>query len=151
MGEPHVSYFYDADVGNFHYGAGHPMKPHRLALTHNLVLNYGLYRKMEVFRPYRACEEDMTMFHTPEYIDFLKRVTPENQKHFSDSLSRFNVGDDCPVFDGLYDFCSIYTGASLQAAAKLNENQCDIAINWAGGLHHAKNLKHQDSVTLMTL
>ena len=24
------------------------MKPHRLALTHSLVLNYGLYKKMEV-------------------------------------------------------------------------------------------------------
>uniref|UniRef100_A0A8C6E232 Histone deacetylase 3 n=1 Tax=Moschus moschiferus TaxID=68415 RepID=A0A8C6E232_MOSMO len=41
-----VAYFYDPDVGNFHYGAGHPMKPHRLALTHSLVLHYGLYKKM---------------------------------------------------------------------------------------------------------
>ena len=24
------------------------MKPHRLALAHSLVLNYGLYKKMEV-------------------------------------------------------------------------------------------------------
>ena len=32
-----------------HYkGPGHPMKPHRLSLTHSLVLNYGLYKKMEV-------------------------------------------------------------------------------------------------------
>lgn len=29
-------------------GAGHPMKPHRLALTHSLVLHYGLYKKMIV-------------------------------------------------------------------------------------------------------
>ena len=29
-------------------GPGHPMKPHRLSLTHNLVLNYGLYKKMQV-------------------------------------------------------------------------------------------------------
>ena len=29
-------------------GQGHPMKPHRLALTHSLVLNYGLYKTMEV-------------------------------------------------------------------------------------------------------
>jgi hypothetical protein len=29
-------------------GQGHPMKPHRLALTHSLVLNYGLYKMMEV-------------------------------------------------------------------------------------------------------
>ena len=25
-----------------------------------------------------------------------------------------------PVFDGLFDFCSMYTGASLEAAYKLN-------------------------------
>ena len=29
-------------------GAGHPMKPHRLSLTHSLVLHYGLYKKMQV-------------------------------------------------------------------------------------------------------
>ncbi len=29
-------------------GPSHPMKPHRLALTHSLILNYGLYKKMEV-------------------------------------------------------------------------------------------------------
>lgn len=141
MSTPHVCYFYDADVGNFHYGAGHPMKPHRLALTHNLVLNYGLYKKMEVYRPYRACVEDMTMFHTPDYIDFLQKVSVDTQKSNADSLRRFNVGEDCPVFDGLYDFCSIYTGASLQAAVKLNTQSCDIAVNWAGGLHHAKKFE----------
>jgi histone deacetylase 1/2 len=28
---------------------GHPMKPHRIRMTHNLLLNYGLYRKMEIY------------------------------------------------------------------------------------------------------
>lgn len=32
----------------FLLGAGHPMKPHRLSLTHSLVLHYGLYKKMMV-------------------------------------------------------------------------------------------------------
>ena len=54
-------------------GPKHPMKPHRLALTHSLVLHYGLYKKVEVFRPHRATAEDMCRFHAPEYIDFLKR------------------------------------------------------------------------------
>lgn len=135
------SYFYDPDVGNFHYGQGHPMKPHRLALTHSLVLNYGLYKKMEVYRPYRATRHDMCRFHAEDYIDFLQRVTPQNISGFTNCLSRFNVGDDCPVFPGLYDFCSIYTGASLEGAAKLNNGHCDIAINWAGGLHHAKKFE----------
>ena len=29
-------------------GPHHPMKPHRLTLTHNLVFNYDLHKKMEV-------------------------------------------------------------------------------------------------------
>ena len=41
--------FLEADEGNYYYGPGHPMKPHRLKLAHHLVLSYGLYRKMDVF------------------------------------------------------------------------------------------------------
>ncbi len=26
---------------------------------------------------------------------------------------------DCPVFDGLYDYCKLYTGGSIGAAAHL--------------------------------
>lgn len=33
-------------------GPGHPMKPHRIALTHSLVLNYNLHEKMEVCTPH---------------------------------------------------------------------------------------------------
>ena len=33
-----VAYFYHHDVGNYYYGAGHPMKPHRLKMTHSLIL-----------------------------------------------------------------------------------------------------------------
>lgn len=72
-------------------------------------------------------------------------------------MQTFNFGDDCPVFDGLYDYCSMYTGASLSAARTLTSalapgapsakaftssgmnvsGASDIAINWSGGLHHA--------------
>ena len=37
------------DIGNYYYGQGHPMKPHRIRMTHNLLLNYRLYRKMEIY------------------------------------------------------------------------------------------------------
>jgi len=141
MSKKRVVYFYDADVGNFHYGPGHPMKPHRLSVTHSLVLNYNLHKHMQVFRPYVATAHDMARFHSEEYIEFLQRVTPQNIQGFTKSLTHFNVGDDCPVFDGLYDFCARYTGASMEGAAKLNNGQCDIAINWAGGLHHAKKFE----------
>merc|ERR1712045_901666 len=49
-----------------------------------------------------------------------------------------NVGEDCPVFDGLYEFCQLSCGGSVASAVKLNKQAADIAVNWAGGLHHAK-------------
>ncbi|RUP07402.1 histone deacetylase RpdA, partial [Jimgerdemannia flammicorona] len=166
---------------------GHPMKPHRMRMVHNLVVNYGLYNKMDIVasvasriicpfsllnfppppfnsivltppqRPDRATPHQMTRFHTDEYINFLYRVTPENMEELtmqqggaeqgiarSESPSLYlsplivNVGEDCPVFEGLFEFCSISAGGSIGAANKINSGEADIAINWSGGLHHAK-------------
>lgn len=89
-------------------------------------------------RPRLASFDEMTRFHTDDYLNFLRLVTPQTRSEFARQLARFNVGDDCPIFDGLYRYCQIYTGGSLGAAAQLNDGSADIAINWAGGLHHAK-------------
>lgn len=35
-------------------------------------------------------------------------------------------------------FLQIYTGGSVGGAALLNKGKSDIAVNWAGGAHHAK-------------
>ena len=107
-------------------------------MTHNLVVNYGLYRKMEVFRPKLISHTNMTRFHSDDYINFLKTVTPDNMGVYIRQLQRFNVGEDCPVFDGLFEFCQLYTSGSIGGAARINEGLSDSVINWAGGLHHAK-------------
>ena len=133
-----VCYFFDSDIGNYHYGPGHPMKPTRIRMCHSLVMNYGLYKRMEIFRAKPATKREMSQFHTDEYVDFLNRVTPDNVDSFVREQAKFNVGDDCPVFDGLFEYCSISAGGSMEGAARLSRDKCDIAINWAGGLHHAK-------------
>ncbi|KIH91941.1 histone deacetylase 1/2 [Sporothrix brasiliensis 5110] len=133
-----VAYFYDSDIGNYAYVTGHPMKPHRIRLAHSLVMNYGVYKFLEVYRAKPAVFMEMTQFHTDEYIDFLQKVTPDNMDSYQREQSKYNVGDDCPVFDGLFEFCGISAGGSMEGAARLNRNKCDIAVNWAGGLHHAK-------------
>lgn len=133
-----VAYFYDQDVGNYFYGTGHCMKPHRIRMTHSLIMNYELYKKMEIYRAKPATNLEMTQFHTDEYIDFIDRVTPDNLHMFEREQVIFNVGDDCPVFDGLGEFCKISCGGSLEGAARINKGLADIAINFTGGLHHAK-------------
>jgi histone deacetylase 1/2 len=123
------------------------MKPHRIRMTHNLLINYGLYEKMEIFvserekekekkkhvfsssfkvfctrfnncvvcaqRPHWADKREMTKFHSDDYVDFLSTITPDNMLSYVNQLQMFNVGEDCPVFDGMYEYCRISAGGSI--------------------------------------
>lgn len=114
------------------------MKPLRVQMTHSLVVNYELFKHMDIRRPFHASYDNLTNFHSQDYINFLSSVTGDNMHELSNDLIKFNVGDDCPVFPGLFNFCKLSAGGTLLAAQKINSGQYDIAINWAGGLHHAK-------------
>ncbi|XP_038685256.1 histone deacetylase 6-like isoform X2 [Tripterygium wilfordii] len=135
-----VTYFYEPSIGDYYYGQGHPMKPHRIRMAHNLIVHYSLHRRMEINRPFPAGANDIRRFHTDEYVQFLRSVSPDvlAEPSFNRSQKRFNVGEDCPVFEGLFNFCQASAGGSIGAAVKLNRGDADIALNWAGGLHHAK-------------
>jgi histone deacetylase 1/2 len=137
-----VSYYYNAKIGSYYYGQHHPMKPLRVKITHELVKSYGMLEQMNLMHP-ELHEDfisgiDFTKFHTDEYIDFLSRVSQDNMKNLTEQLLYFNFGDDCPVFEGLSDYCKIYTNGSILGAHYLNEGLSDICLNWSGGLHHAK-------------
>ncbi|KAI0074784.1 histone deacetylase RPD3 [Panus rudis PR-1116 ss-1] len=146
MSKRRVAYYYDPDVGAYTYGLGHPMKPQRMRITHEIVSSYGMLEHMTVLRAKRATAEEMTRFHTDEYVEFLVDMTPdavENQLNQmrKDSHSQQFPGtyhDDNPPWDGLFEFCSLSAGGSIAAAQRLATGASDIAINWAGGLHHAK-------------
>lgn len=71
------------------------MKPARLALTHNLVINYNLHKKLDMFNPRHATDQELASFHSSDYVDFLKRVTPDNVTNYTKFLTRFNVGCIC--------------------------------------------------------
>ncbi|KAH9946262.1 histone deacetylase RPD3 [Epithele typhae] len=138
MTKRRVTYYYDPDIGAYTYGLTHPMKPQRMRITHELVSAYNMLPRMQVLRAKRATPEVMTKFHTDEYVHFLSRVTPETAQHLTYQGTRFLVGEDNPPFEGVFEFCSISAGGSVAAAKRLMDGEADIAINWAGGLHHAK-------------
>ncbi|KAL4065156.1 hypothetical protein V8B97DRAFT_1867705 [Scleroderma yunnanense] len=136
---PIVSYFFPKGVGEFHYGERHPMKPHRLTLTNALVMGYGLDKQIHhMYNPRPATQEELELYHDHDYVEFLSRVTPNNQHEMRHLIDTFNCVEDCPIFSEMYEFCRMYAGASLAGARKLCAGTCDTAINWSGGLHHAK-------------
>ncbi|KAI9508824.1 hypothetical protein F5148DRAFT_838181 [Russula earlei] len=136
---PIVSYYFPKGVGEHHYGERHPMKPHRLSLTNALVMGYGLDKQIHhIYNPRLATREELEAYHDPQYIDFLSKVTPGNQDEMKHLVDTFNCVEDCPIFADMFDFCKMYTGGSLAGARKLSAGTTDTAINWSGGLHHAK-------------
>ncbi|KAI6822300.1 histone deacetylase [Hortaea werneckii] len=153
-----VSFHYNSQVEDMHFGKTHPMKPWRLTLTKHLVLGYGLQYAMDTYQAVAAGKDQVRAFHDSDYVDFLSEVSPQTfeqlcqidrfakhapPKHEHDSvdLGPFNLstspGADCPVFDGMSTYLFLYTGATLAAAHQLTTQNSDIAINWSGGLHHA--------------
>lgn len=130
---------------------------HVHAVTFSLIFadrmnNIGMLRlhQHSIFlqKPNRATAAQLIEFHTKEYIDFLERAKPETVSE--QEVEHFNVIEDSPMFDGVFQFCQIYAGASLHGAQKLIQDDYDIAINWAGGLHHAKKGQAEGEVTIVS-
>ena len=53
----------DEEIGNFCYGGGNPMRPHRARMVYSLVDNYGLGKQMLVYRPEPRSFDQLTEFH----------------------------------------------------------------------------------------
>ncbi len=64
------------------------MKPHRIRMTHNLLLNYGLYKQMKIYRPRHATKQEMAQFHAEDYVKFLRLITPDNMNEYTKQLQR---------------------------------------------------------------
>ena len=104
------------------------------------VLSYRLHREMDMFKPHRATAEEMSQYHSPDYIDFIKSKVNLRSKYTSEQCEKFNFGEqgDCPLFSGVYEFCQISCGGSIDGALRLNHELNETCINWTGGLHHAR-------------
>ncbi|KAM0329794.1 hypothetical protein ACHAQA_003958 [Verticillium albo-atrum] len=137
-----VSFHVNPEMEKHHFGQTHPMKPWRLTLSKSLVFSYGMNFAMDNYTSRAATFEELNSFHSKDYLDFLGTVMPEAQPRDIENPTpelMFNLGgSDCPLFEGLYDYCSMSGGCSLDAARKICSKQSDIAIAWGGGLHHAK-------------
>lgn len=66
-----------------------------------------------------ATTDVMTTFHSDQYIDLIKNITPENKAHYEDQLYRFNFGCDCPVMERLWDFCHTSASGSVFVSSLL--------------------------------
>jgi len=132
-----TAFIYSDNFAKYDYGPEHPLKPFRLKLTYELIKAYGLLSLPDTIlveaRP--AGEEDLLLYHTRDYIEVLKAA---NGGLEIPGEERYGLGfGDNPVFEGVFEWSRLVTGASLQAAELVDSGEVPIAFNISGGLHHA--------------
>jgi acetoin utilization protein AcuC len=119
------------------HGRTHPLKPERLQRTFDLLQSYGAFKSPEVHvvGPEPATEDELGLFHTPEYIRVVKTLSEGGR---GVPLGRYGFGPgDNPVFLGMFETERLKVGGSLKGAKMLLEGECDVAFSYSGGLHHA--------------
>ena len=115
----------------------HPMRPVRLRYTYELAEAYGLFQPdhSTLAAPRAATVEEVTTFHTPEYVNAVERV---GRGDFSINPLEFNIGPgDNPGYEGMYEAAMLSTGGSMRCVELLLDEGYDVAFNISGGLHHA--------------
>ena len=123
--------------GGHSYGPNHPLKVERLQITMDLIEAYGLFDNPETpwVEAREADEQDVRLVHTSEYLEVLRQA---NTGQAPAQSGQYGLGSgDNPVFSGLYDWSLLVTGATLECIRQVRYENCRIAFNIAGGLHHA--------------
>ena len=120
----------------YDHGPQHPLRPHRVLLTWDLIRGCGLLDRSEAstIACRSATDEEVRLVHTADYLDATRRAG-----HGEDGdWWRFGYGPgDNPIFPNMHEAGALVAGASLEAARAVLDGEVAHAFNAAGGLHHA--------------
>jgi acetoin utilization deacetylase AcuC-like enzyme len=136
-----ASYYGDFNFGNFFFNVYHPMKPLRLSMVHDLIISYGMYKFLNYKYPKKSPKDQFLNYHNCNFIQGLINKNISHKKIIYNDIKTYFPNKnfkDCPIFIGIMEYCEKYSGSSLNAALDLTERKANIAINWNGGLHHAR-------------
>ncbi len=121
---------YSDEYRKLDFGPGHPMRGDRYEKAFGVFREKGLLDSGQVLieAPREATFEELTAFHTPEYVERLRK------------LSEVGIGaitPDTPVFPGIYEAGALSVGGSIRAMELVTGGSYDVAGNPCGGWHHA--------------
>ncbi|MDY5839350.1 MAG: acetoin utilization protein AcuC [Corynebacterium camporealensis] len=127
--------FSSTEMRRYSLGDTHPMGPGRFQHAMGLADYFGLLSEFDVVKPRPARTSELTLVHTPDYVDATRAEVPS---------ARYGIGtEDNPVAHGLSTAAAYIAGATLQAAQAVWTGDTNVAVNLAGGLHHS----FRDSMT----
>lgn len=116
-------------LARYGFPDGHPFGPDRHAAFVREFEARGLASRSRQLEPREATYEELTAFHAPAYVDFVRERSAAGQGYLD--------GGDTPAFRGVYEAAATVVGASLRAAEAVLTGAARRGFVPIAGLHHA--------------
>ena len=95
------------ELADYGFGDDHPFGVDRHDAFHAELSNANLGAAIELAEPRRASVDELALFHSADYIDFISKKSAEG--------IGFLDGGDTPAYPGIFDTASDVVGTTLAA------------------------------------
>jgi len=116
-------------LANYGFGDDHPFGPDRHEAFQLELAGAGLGSLIEYADTRRASVDELSLFHSADYINFVSRKSEEG-------LGFLDCGDT-PAYPGIFDAASDVAGTTLAAVDAVMSGATPRAFSPIAGLHHA--------------
>jgi len=117
---------YHKDYNKYDLGTEHPLIGDKPKKTMEYLKKEGLLKKIQIFEPKKATEENLLRIHSTMYIKKIKEL----------SKTGGMLSFDTPAPKGIYNIARLVTGGTIMAGDKLF-NKYQVMANPLAGFHHA--------------
>jgi acetoin utilization protein AcuC len=127
--EPQTAVSMGERQARYGFPGGHPFGPDRHGAFLKEFEQRHLRDRVTLLEPAQASIEDLLLFHTPAYVEFVQRSSEQGNGHLD--------AGDTPNFRGVFDVAASVVGGSLAAAEWIMAGKRRRAFAPIAGLHHA--------------
>lgn len=128
-------YYHGPEYADYCFGPNHAFHPIRQQLTVDLLVKAGLLLPERIAPPRPATDEELALFHRPEYIGVVKAAGKSPPEI---ALPSHGIGTaDNPAFARMHEASAVRVGATLDAVRRVMDGKQEHCVNFGGGLHHA--------------
>ncbi len=117
------------EIAAYGFGDPHPFGTDRHDVFHRELAEAELDEGIRYVTPRRASVDELLLFHTPEYIERVSRMSKEGRGYLDDG--------DTPALPGIFDAASDVVGTTLAAVDAVMHGEAKRAFVPIAGLHHA--------------
>lgn len=122
------------ELANYHFGKEHPFGPKRYwafkeEFESRFLNNGQLNKNIALHKPQQATEEQLSLFHTQDYINKVKILSEKGEGYL-------DCGDT-PARKGIYESACFVVGTTLKAIDIIMQDDCTFAFTPIAGIHHA--------------